>query len=194
LKKLILASGSPRRRELMKLMGVNFEICESSWNEENLKETLLSPVELCTGNALQKARNVSIATDKCIIIGCDTIVVLKKEILGKPSGKEEAREMLSKLSNKSHTVYSGLAVIDRENKKEITDCVATKVKFRKLTPGEINSYVETGEPLDKAGAYGIQGRGGLLVEKIDGCYYNVVGLPLTALYKILSKLNINVWS
>jgi len=197
LKRIILASGSPRRQELLKLIGINFEVRVSSWTEIEQKVVaqcpvpLLDPRELCCYNATEKAKSITLSPEEdCIVIGCDTIVVVDKYILGKPSSKEDAKDMLSRLSGKTHTVCSGLSVIDNKSQKKITRCVETSVQFRDLSSLEIEWYVETGEPLDKAGSYGIQGRGALLIEKIDGCYYNVVGLPLVTLYSILIELGL----
>lgn len=195
MKRIILASKSPRRRELLKIIGLKFEVHESPWNEEETEDKNFTPEELCKYNSCKKVNSLDISREEdCIIIGCDTIVVLDDIILGKPASKTRAREMLSLLSGKTHTVYSGLTVRENRRKKEITESVATRVKFRLLTEKEINSYISTKEPLDKAGAYGIQGYGSLLVEKIDGCYYNVVGLPLTKLYEILTGMDIDIWS
>ena len=195
MKKIILASSSPRRRELLKIIGINFEVRPSSWDEEGQKEKKIPPEELCKYYALEKARNVVLPEyDDCIVIGCDTIVVLNNEVLGKPADSREAGTMLSKLSNKTHTVYSGLAFINKKTKEEIIDFAATDVTFRELTEFEINSYIKTKEPFDKAGAYGIQGKGGLFIEKINGCYYNVVGFPITKVYKLLSQMGVNIWS
>ncbi|MEQ8189667.1 MAG: Maf family protein [Candidatus Eremiobacterota bacterium] len=192
MKRIILASNSPRRQELLKLLGINFEIQVSSWKEMALSN--LSPRELCCHNAREKAKAILLSPEEdCIVIGCDTIVVLRNHILEKPETEEDARKMLSLLSGKAHIVYSGLSVRDNKIQKEITEYVKTTVKFRELSSMEIDSYISTGEPFDKAGAYGIQGKGALFVEYINGCYYNVVGLPLVTLYKILLKTGINIW-
>lgn len=192
MKRIILASNSPRRQELLKLLGVKFEIQVSSWKE--MDQSNLTPRELCCYNAKEKGRAILLSPDEdCIVIGCDTIVVLNNYILGKPKTEEDARKMLSILSGKAHIVYSGLSVRDNKIQQEITEYVKTTVKFRDLSSMEIDSYISTGEPFDKAGSYGIQGKGALFVEYINGCYYNVVGLPLVTLYKILLKTGINIW-
>jgi septum formation protein len=194
LKRIILASKSPRRQELLKLIGLNFEIQVCSWKEVEQNNLNLTPVELCCYNAVEKARSIELTPEEdCIVIGCDTIVVLNDYILGKPQNQEEARKMLSRLSGKTHMVYSGLSVRDNKVRKEITECVKTSVTFRNLSSLEIDSYITTDEPFDKAGAYGIQGKGSLFVEKINGCYYNVVGLPLVTLYKILVETGVKIW-
>lgn len=192
MKRIILASNSPRRQELLKLLGIKFEIQVSSWKE--ITQSNLTPRELCCYNAKEKARAILLSPEEdCIVIGCDTIVVLNNHILGKPETEENARKMLSLLSGKAHIVYSGLSVRDNKIQKEITEHVKTTVKFRELSSMEIDNYISTGEPFDKAGSYGIQGKGALFVEYINGCYYNVVGLPLVTLYKILLKTGINIW-
>ena len=192
MKKIILASNSPRRQELMKLLGVKFETRVSPCKE--IARSNLAPQDLCCYNAKEKARSILLSPEEdCIVIGCDTIVVLNRHILGKPETEEDARKTLSILSGKAHIVYSGLSVRDNKIQKEITEHVKTTVKFRDLSSMEIDSYISTGEPFDKAGSYGIQGKGALFVEYINGCYYNVVGLPLVTLYKILLKTGINIW-
>jgi len=192
LKRIILASNSPRRQELLKLLGIKFEIQVSNWKE--IARSNLTPRELCCYNAKEKARAILLSPEEdCIVIGCDTIVVLNDHILEKPETEDDARRMLSLLSGKAHTVHSGLSVRDNKIQKEITEHVKTTVKFRDLSSMEIDGYISTGEPFDKAGAYGIQGKGALFVEYINGCYYNVVGLPLVTLYKILLKTGINIW-
>ncbi len=192
MKRIILASNSPRRQELLKLLGIKFEIQVSNWKE--IAQTNLPPRELCCYNSKEKARAILLSPEEdCIVIGCDTIVVLNNHILEKPKTEDDARRMLSLLSGKAHTVHSGLSVRDNKIQKEITEHVKTTVKFRDLSSMEIDSYISTGEPFDKAGAYGIQGKGALFVEYINGCYYNVVGLPLVTLYKILLKTGINIW-
>lgn len=125
-----------------------------------------------------------------VIIGCDTVIVLDKEILGKPGTPERAKTMLQKLSGKYHSVFSGLAVINARNDKEMVGCEETRIKFRDLTKEDIDDYVATGEPLDKAGAYGIQGRGELFVDKIEGSFSNVVGLPKGLLIRFLSDMGV----
>ena len=179
--KIILASSSPRRKELLERLGLKFTVVES-----NVKEKYLGrPVDVARENAYGKAFKVAQKVEKGIVIGVDTIVVLNDEIIGKPESLEEAKKILLKLNGKEHKVISAVAVIDVESGRKVVEVEETKVKFRELSIEEINLYVSTGEPLGKAGAYAIQGMGALLVERIDGCYYNVVGLPLTKLYLVL---------
>lgn len=179
---IILASSSPRRRELLKTMGLEFTIV-SPEVEENLDKSK-KPEEVVIELARKKAQAVEQKAGKGdIIISADTIVVYRNFVLGKPNDEKDAFNMLRKLSGKWHKVFTGVCV--KTNEEELTFYEVTKVKFRKLNDEEIIYYVNTKEPLDKAGAYGIQGLGGAFVEKIVGDYTNVVGLPLPKLWKIL---------
>lgn len=176
---LILASKSPRRRELLSLITTDFEI-KSADVDETLPEGI-SPQEAVLHLSKIKAEPFNNGTDT--IIGADTVVAVDSKILGKPADRQQAVEMLKSLSGKYHSVFTGVTVIKPE--QSVTFSVETKVKFFDLTDDEIYSYVATGECDDKAGAYGIQGKGSLLVEKIDGDYFNVVGLPISKLNKYL---------
>lgn len=190
-KKIVLASASPRRKQLLTQVGLNFTV-ESSNLEERIDNKNLDFGFIVTDLAYKKARGVACNHTDGIIIGADTIVVINESILGKPSSEHEAKLMLAKLSGRWHSVFTGLAVIDLDSKVVLTDFVESKVKFRKLSKSEIDNYVKTGEPLDKAGAYGIQEKGALLVEKINGCYYNIVGLPVFKLKEMLSKVGVEI--
>jgi septum formation protein len=150
------------------------------------------PLDYAMRVALEKARVAAGRGNRGIVIAADTIVVLDGTILGKPANDADAVRMLTLLSGKQHRVITGLAIIDSESKKTITKAVTTAVWFRDLTAAEIRAYAATREPLDKAGAYGIQEKGALLVERIEGCYFNVVGLPLSLLAKILPEFGIAV--
>ena len=186
--KIILASASDRRKELLSRLVDDFTIMVSGFEEEKVKfeGDISSYVEEI---ALGKALDISGKVDKdSIIIAADTIVTLENEILGKPKDEEDAFKMLKRLSGKTHKVYSGLVIINNSTNKIIKTSKATEVKFSKLTDNEIQEYIKTGETLDKAGAYGIQGKGGAFVEEIKGCYYNVVGLPLNELNNILKEI------
>jgi len=183
--KLILASGSPRRIELLKKLGCKFRVIPSKV-EEKINPSL-SPTENARRISCLKALDVASKISEGIVIAADTMVVLGKKILGKPKNKKEARKMLQNLSGKEHRVITGLVVADAKTKKIMQDVVITKVKFWKLNKNLIEKYIITGEPLDKAGAYGIQGKGALLVESIKGDYFNVVGLPLNTLNQLLEK-------
>lgn len=176
---LILASKSPRRRELLSLITTDFEI-KSADVDETLPEGI-SPQEAVLHLSKIKAEPFNNGIDT--IIGADTVVAVDSKILGKPADRQQAAEMLKSLSGKYHSVFTGVTVIKPE--QSVTFSVETKVKFFDLSDEEIYSYIATGECDDKAGAYGIQGKGSLLVEKIDGDYFNVVGLPISKLNKYL---------
>ena len=190
--KLILASASPRRRELLTQVGVSFVI-EVSDVEEVLDDTL-SPELQVQSLALQKAQAVAAQHKDGLVLGADTVVVDAGSLLGKPQNTEEAAEMLRSLSGKWHQVMTAVALVDANDAKhEWTSVEITNVKFRDLTEDDIAAYVATGESMDKAGAYGIQGYGALLVERIEGCYNNVVGLPLQLVAKGLRNWGINLY-
>ncbi len=188
--KLILASGSPRRIELLKKFNCKFKVIPGKVKEKINPH--LSPIQNAKRLSRLKALDVASGVSEGIVIAADTMVVLGKKVLGKPKNKKEAREMLKKLSGKEHRVITGLAIIDLKTNKIMQDVAITKVKFRKLSKNLIEKYIASGEPLDKAGAYGIQGKGALLVESITGDYSNVVGLPLNALNQLLERCRINL--
>ncbi|MYB66321.1 septum formation inhibitor Maf [Candidatus Poribacteria bacterium] len=183
--RLILASASPRRSALLSQIGLTFEIFPSEI-EEPLPNKDLSPEKVTQKLAKLKARAVAERYTEGIIIGADTLVLFKKELLGKPKNREDAKSMLSRLSGKTHRVITGVALIDVKKKTETTWSEVTKVCFRELCADEIDNYIESGEAKDKAGAYGIQGRGAAFVKRIDGCYFNVVGLPLASFVEKLA--------
>lgn len=183
--RLILASASPRRSALLSQIGLTFEIFPSEI-EEPLPNKNLSPEKVTQKLAKLKARAVAERYTEGIIIGADTLVVFKKELLGKPKNREDAKSMLSRLSGKTHRVITGVTLIDVKKKTETTWSEVTKVCFRELCADEIDNYIESGEAKDKAGAYGIQGRGAAFVKRIDGCYFNVVGLPLASFVEKLA--------
>lgn len=184
---LILASKSPRRIELLKLGGFSYEIIPAI-SEEKINP-MLTPPETAVSLACQKAREVSQKYKNDTIIGADTIVVYDGEIMGKPVNKADAFRMLKKLSGNTHSVITGVCIIKGD--KESSFYEETKVQFYSLSDEEISSYIETGEPMDKAGAYGIQEKGSLLVKKIDGDYFNVVGLPLSRFVREYKAFNVN---
>ena len=191
MKKIILASSSPRRKKLLEQLGIPFEIIPSQLEE--ILDPQLSPRQQVESLALQKATAVAQnIIDEAIIIGADTTVLLKNEFIGKPNDKHDAKRMLKKLSGKAHTVITGFVLLDKQSGRTIVKSVETTVWFKKLTPDEIHNYLETGEPLDKAGAYGINELGSLLIEKIEGDYTNVVGLPLFTFAKELKKLGVTI--
>ena len=190
--KLILASASPRRRELLTQVGVSFVI-EVSDVEEVLDDTL-SPELQVQSLALQKAQAVAAQHKDGLVLGADTVVVDAGSLLGKPQNTEEAAEMLRSLSGKWHQVMTAVALVDANDiENKWTSVEITNVKFRDLTEDDIAAYMATGESMDKAGAYGIQGYGALLVERIEGCYNNVVGLPLQLVAKGLRNWGINLY-
>ena len=184
----ILASASPRRQELLTKIVDNFDVIVSNFDEDSVKFN--GDVEDYVKTLAEgKGKDVASQAKKdSIIIAADTVVVIDGKILGKPKNADDAYNMLKLLSNKVHRVYSGIAVINTANDVMKNETIFTEVKFSELTHEEIVNYINSKEPLDKAGAYGIQGLGALFVEKINGCYYNVVGLPLNRLNKIIKEV------
>lgn len=190
MKDIVLASASPRRSELLKRIGLEFKIMPSDIDETNIGN--LEPEAYTVDLANKKALDIANKTNsRALIIAADTIVV-KDGILGKPSDENEAFEMLKALQGQWHEVITGVAVIDSETKKGITDYEKTLVKMASLSDMEIKSYIKSGEPMDKAGSYGIQGLGAMIVERIEGCYFNVVGLPLNKLNIMMGSFSINL--
>lgn len=183
--RLILASASPRRSALLSQIGLTFEIFPSEIDEQ-ISVKNLSPEKVTQKLAKQKAKVVAERYTEGVVIGADTLVLFKKELLGKPKNREDAKSMLSRLSGKTHRVITGVALIDVKKKTETTWSEVTKVCFRELCADEIDNYIQSGEAKDKAGAYGIQGRGAAFVKRIDGCYFNVVGLPLASFVEKLA--------
>jgi len=183
--KLILASASPRREQLLKQIGLEFEVMPSDFDENNV--CMNNPTESAKRAALEKARAVARKLVEGIVIGADTIVVYAGEVMGKPKDQSDAIQMLKRLSGKKHEVITGVALVNARNNREYVWSEKTSVWFRELSDIEIQKYVESGQPMDKAGAYGIQGRAAAFVKKIDGCYFNVVGLPLASLVENLNK-------
>lgn len=184
--RLILASASPRRKELLRRAGYEFEVCPSSADE-----TLpagCGAEEAVRMLALRKAQFVAAQVPGAVVLGCDTVVAIDDEILGKPKNENEAAAMLRCLSGRTHTVYSGVCITD--GRRIELFCTATRVEFFALSDETILSYIATGEPFDKAGAYGIQGFGGVLVRRFDGDYYNVVGLPLAQCARVLASFDV----
>lgn len=188
--KVVLASASERRIELLERLIHNFHVIVSEFDEHSVKFNE-SVDEYVKKIALGKALNIkNKLSGDSVIIAADTIVVCDEKILGKPKDEKDAFEMLKMIQGRSHYVYSGIAVINKIN--DITESVKTKVTFSKMSDKEILDYIKTKEPMDKAGAYGIQGMGGTFVEGIEGCYYNVVGLPLNRLKALLKKCKVIV--
>ena len=181
---IILASSSPRRRELLSMIGLHYVIETSG--EEEIQPHGLPPAEFVKTLALQKAQPVADLHPEDCVIGADTIVYLEGDILGKPHTPEVAKAYLTRMQGKQHIVFTGVAVL-KNGKADVRHC-ETRVTFAPMTQREIEAYVATGEPLDKAGAYGIQGMGGMFVDRIDGSYSNVVGLPMSMLRTMLAQI------
>lgn len=174
---IVLASSSPRRRELLAQLGLSFTVDPSDADESGLEH--LAPRALVEALSQKKAAAVAARHPDALVIGADTVVVIDGEAVSKPADAAEARRMLEKLSGREHRVVSGFTVLN--GAKRVTRSAETRVWFRQMAPEEIDGYVKSGEPLDKAGAYGIQGRGAQFVERIEGDFYVVVGLPLALL-------------
>lgn len=190
MKKIVLASASPRRAALLEQLGLKFVVDPS--NHEEPLDSKLPPERLVRALSLKKARTVARRYRNAVVIAADTIGILDGKVIGKPKSAVDARRILKKLSGRTHRVITGFTVIDTGSGKTATRAVETKVRFRKLTPDEITAYVRTGEPLDKAGAYGIQERGAIFINHIEGDYFNVIGLPLCALAETLRKFSVKV--
>jgi septum formation protein len=183
--KIILASKSPRRAQLLNQVGLSFKIVPSHIDESKYLSS--SPIQTARKIAVAKTKSVAQKYRSGIIIGADTIVVINRKIIGKPKDKQDARNLLSTLSGKTHRVITGIAVLDAQTNRVKQGHSITAVTFRKLTQKEIDEYIDTGDPFDKAGSYGIQGKGALFVERISGDYFNVVGLPLVLLFRLLKS-------
>lgn len=181
---IILASRSPRRIELLKLITNEFEVVPSCFDESKVQHT--NPTKLVEELSFQKANVVKEQYKNHTIIGCDTVVSLDDEIFGIPSDYEMAKQMIQKLSGKTHTVITGVSVLDMHT--VTTFHCKTDITFYDLTEQEIEDYIQSNEPYDKAGGYGIQAKGGLFVKKIEGDYYNVVGLPIAPLNQVIKQL------
>ena len=190
MKRIILASSSPRRKEILEITGLVFEVIPSNY-EENMNNDI-PPVELAKELSKGKAEEVAMKHDNAIVIGADTFIALGNEVLGKPQNESDAIAMLQRLSGNSHSVITGLTIIDSSSDKTISEAVETKVYFKKLSNAEIQAYVSSGEPMGKAGSYAIQGLGSIFIEKIEGDYFNVKGLPLSNLVEKLKKFKVFV--
>ena len=182
--KFILASSSPRRLKLLQQIGINPEVIHPVVNEAEVKTR--NAVDRVVALSQLKANAVADKVDEGIIIGADSAVVIDDKILGKPPNSEEARSMLRKLSGKLHTVVTAFCLRNASNGQTVTELEETGVIFRKLTEEEIHAYILKEKPFDKAGSYGIQDSGALFVDRIEGCYNNIVGFPLTRFYKTIT--------
>ncbi len=190
MKQIILASTSPRRKELMEKLNLKFTAVSSDYEEDMTLK--LKPLQLAKTLSTGKALAVVKKYPNHIIIAADTFVALNDKLLGKPHTKETAKKMLKQISGKAVSVISGLTVIDTSSGRKISQAVETKVYIKKLSDQEISGYIKTGEPLDKAGAFGIQELGAVIIKKIDGDFFNVVGLPLFVLSETLKKFGIKI--
>jgi septum formation protein len=190
MKPIVLASSSPRRKELLEKIGLKFTVDPVEVDEERVLGH--DPLRLAKSISLKKALAASKRHPDALIIAADTFGVIDGKMLGKPAGAEQAASMLAGMSGNCHRVITGFTLIDGVTGRTVSRAVQTMVYFRKLTETEIAEYVNTGEPLDKAGAYAIQGLGALLVDRIDGDYYNVIGLPLATLAVELRKLGVKL--
>jgi septum formation protein len=191
-KKIILASASPRRKQLMEMLGLDFKILTPAIDEQF--SNLLS-IDENIKNITQK--KVFSVIDKhtlldALIIAADTVVVLDGTVLTKPKDYADAFNILQKLSSQTHQVHTGIYVFDTLSSEAIYKSEKTKVTFKNINAVEIDAYIKTNEPFDKAGAYGIQGLGSVFIKRIEGCFYNVVGLPVSLLYDILKEFNIHI--
>jgi septum formation protein len=192
-RRVVLASASPRRRELLRLVVSDFQVVPSEFDESGMP-TSLSPGDHVALSAMEKARDIARGIEEGVVIGSDTVVSIDEHILGKPVDENDAARMLRLLSGRAHQVYTGIHAIDvtPDGHREAGGVECTEVRFRDLTDEVIRRYVATGEPIDKAGAYAIQGRGSVLVEGISGCFFNVVGLPIYRLSRLLEGFGIEV--
>ncbi|OGO16322.1 MAG: septum formation protein Maf [Chloroflexi bacterium RBG_16_48_7] len=190
MRKIILASASPRRSELLRQIGLKFEVDPCDEAEFPLRTD--DPKNAARRISQAKAVTVAARHKDAIIIAADTFGVIDGKILGKPKSAENAREMLQTISGRYHEVITGFTIIDTSSRKIVSRAVETSVFMKKLTPEEIESYIESKEPLDKAAAYAIQGLGAVIIKRIEGDYFNVVGLPLEALSEALKEFDIRV--
>ncbi len=185
---IILASASPRRAELLQQVGIPFLARTASFREV---ESAGAGLDMMEKNALGKALEIAAENPGRIVLGADTLVFCAGRFLGKPQDSREARKMLRELSGREHRVITGLALLWQDRQQICRE--ETRVWFRELEEEEIAAYVMSGEPRDKAGAYGIQGRAAVFVERLEGCYFNVVGLPLAALVRMLKNWDVSIW-
>lgn len=190
MKQIILASTSPRRKELLEKTGLKFKIVSSNYEEDmSLK---MRPLILAKFLSKGKAEAVAKKYKNHIIISADTFVALNDELLGKPHTRDEAREMLKKISNKVVSIITGYTVIDTGDNKKISNVSEAKVYIKRLSSDEIENYIKTKEPLDKAGAFAIQGLGAVIIKKIEGDFFGIVGLPLYDLSETLKKFGVKI--
>lgn len=189
---LILASQSPRRKDILSMIGLPFDIHPADVDEESYNH--LSPIQMVETLSLLKANTVAKKHNEAIVIGSDTVISLDQEVFGKPHTETKAKEMLRKLSGKTHQVLTGVSIVQHSTTLEHTFYQVTEVSVSELTDAEIKWYVTNYKPLDKAGSYGIQDGFGKFINYIEGCYFNIVGLPLSKVYQELSKLYPALWT
>lgn len=193
LSQVSLASQSPRRKDLLQSLGLHVVVVPSTYVEESNNDSAHPPRDVALRHALGKAKNAANGGPP-VLIAADTIVEIGGRMLGKPRDAAGAAEMLRMLSGREHCVYTGFVVVDRSNGREVSGVESTAVRFMPLDDATIAAYVVSGDPLDKAGAYGIQGRGGLLVASIAGDFYTVMGLPLARIGAACRELGYDVWA
>lgn len=193
MKKLILASASPRRSGLLRMLGLPFSVVPSHVSED--LESPLQPADHVLEISRRKTCAVARNFQDELVLGADTVVALDGDILEKPADADDAVRMLTRLSGRTHQVFTGITLADTASGRMLSDVAVTEVRFRTLSHNEIRLYVQTQEPMDKAGAYAAQGRAAVFVESVSGCFYNVVGLPLTCLWRLMDRLlNGSPWS
>lgn len=190
-KKIILASGSPRRKELLDLTGLKYQVITPNVDERQIPEE--APRDHVQRLALEKAISVAANNPEDVVLGCDTVVILNgRAILGKPRSKKDAKDMLIRLAGREHTVLSSVAAVWHRKGKQRVVTVESRVRIKQLEDWEINWYLDTGEPMDKAGAYAIQGRGAIFIEGIVGSHTNVIGLPLMETVMLLRSFGVRL--
>jgi septum formation protein len=189
MKRIVLASSSPRRKEILSKAGLVFDIQESSYEEDMTLP--LSPRELAEHLSLGKAKSVSDKTSNAIVIAADTFVVYNNQCLGKPKTEDKAREMLNMLSGQEHEIITGVSIIDTKDNRTVSFHQSTKVFMKPLSPEIIEAYIKTGEPLDKAGGYALQEIGAVLIEKIEGDFFNAMGLPIGKVIEELRDFDVS---
>jgi len=193
--RLILASQSPRRVDMLRALGVEFETKPSEIDESSdLKDPAEVVQFLAQAKAQEVARQLKGTTPerRTIVLGADTIVVLGSEILGKPSSREDAYQMLMRMSGRNHRVFTGVALVDAQSDEVVVNHAVSKVFFRALDSAEVRSYARTEEPMDKAGAYALQGAASVFVDKIEGCYSNIIGLPMPLTVRMLRQAGVKI--
>ena len=189
MRRIVLASRSSARERLLRKTGIRLKVIPSRIPEDSTM--LLASEKQIKSLALAKARDVASRIRNSIVIGADTVIIHRRQTIGKPRTRKEARKILNRLSGSTHRVVTGIAIVDAATRRGEAACVTTSVKMKRLSSQDIEAYVATGEPLGKAGAYAVQGKGAILIERINGCYYNVVGLPLPKLADMLKKFHIS---